>query len=217
MDGHTRRRLEARRRILEAADELFEENGGVDGGYEATTIDMIVERARVSRRTYFNHFDTKADALLLDLRSAVADHCAALRERPPYEPVFDAICGSFLQIAERFVEDPMNRRRSLRYARLTEYRGHLASAFVTWEAAITEVAAERVTSEREDTASVRQRARLDAGLALFLLRLAWEDWLASELSLKLDEHVPALVAEARNSLEAARRPSPYADTEQEGR
>jgi AcrR family transcriptional regulator len=215
MDGHTRRRLEARRRILEAADELFEENGGADGGYEATTIEMIVERARVSRRTYFNHFDTKADALLLDLKSAVADHCAALRGRPLDEPAFDAICGSFLQMAERFVEDPMNRRRLLRYARLTEYRGHLASAFVTWEAALTEVATERVASGHEDTAPGRQRARLDAGLALLLLRLAWEDWLTSGLALRLDEHVPALVAEARNSLEAARRPSPYADTGQE--
>jgi AcrR family transcriptional regulator len=53
-----RRRLELRRRILDAAVELFETQG-----YGATRVAEICERADVAHKTFFNHFGSKRDLL----------------------------------------------------------------------------------------------------------------------------------------------------------
>jgi AcrR family transcriptional regulator len=49
-----RRRLRNRAKLLEAAIELFQEQG-----LRATKLEEICERADVSPRTFFNHFDTR--------------------------------------------------------------------------------------------------------------------------------------------------------------
>ena len=51
-----RRKRELRARVLEAAAELFVENG-----IHATRVEEICERADVARRTFFNHFPSKQD------------------------------------------------------------------------------------------------------------------------------------------------------------
>ncbi|BDZ50014.1 TetR family transcriptional regulator [Frondihabitans sucicola] len=48
--------------LADAASELFLENG-----YSGTTVDQIAQRAGVSRATFFNYFQGKADLLWLDL------------------------------------------------------------------------------------------------------------------------------------------------------
>ncbi len=49
-----RRKLEVRGRMVDAAAELFEEQG-----YQATTVAEICERADVATKTFFNYFPTK--------------------------------------------------------------------------------------------------------------------------------------------------------------
>ncbi|HTU28919.1 MAG TPA: helix-turn-helix domain-containing protein [Solirubrobacteraceae bacterium] len=58
----------ARARILGAARELF-----ADPGINATGIADIVERARVSRRTLYQHFASKDDLIVAYLRELAAD------------------------------------------------------------------------------------------------------------------------------------------------
>lgn len=58
MGRRERQRQRIRSAILEAALELFAEQG-----YAATTIDQIAERADLARRTVFNHFPRKRDML----------------------------------------------------------------------------------------------------------------------------------------------------------
>ena len=53
-----RKRLEARERIVESAEHLFEMQG-----YEATTVNEIAERADIGYGTFFQHFPTKLDVL----------------------------------------------------------------------------------------------------------------------------------------------------------
>ena len=52
----TRKHSPARDRIVEAASSLFFEQG-----YQATTIDDVIERSGVSRPTLYTHFKTKED------------------------------------------------------------------------------------------------------------------------------------------------------------
>ncbi|HEY2774701.1 MAG TPA: helix-turn-helix domain-containing protein [Candidatus Binatia bacterium] len=51
-----RRKLEVRRRMVEAAEALFEERG-----VHATTVAEICDRADVAHKTFFNHFPAKQD------------------------------------------------------------------------------------------------------------------------------------------------------------
>ena len=51
-----RRKLEVRRRMLEAAEALFEERG-----VQQATVAEICERADVAHKTFFNHFPAKQD------------------------------------------------------------------------------------------------------------------------------------------------------------
>jgi AcrR family transcriptional regulator len=55
-----RKKGETRRRILEAAFELF-----VSNGFENTTIDQITDKADVGKGTFYNYFPTK-EAVLFD-------------------------------------------------------------------------------------------------------------------------------------------------------
>lgn len=52
----TRKNSNAREKIVEAASDLFFEQG-----YQATTIDHVIDRSRVSRPTLYNHFKTKEE------------------------------------------------------------------------------------------------------------------------------------------------------------
>jgi AcrR family transcriptional regulator len=52
----TRTHSKARDKIVEAASQLFFEQG-----YQATTIDDVIERSGVSRPTLYNHFKTKEE------------------------------------------------------------------------------------------------------------------------------------------------------------
>lgn len=53
-----RRKLEVRRRILDAAEALFDARG-----VSATRVAQICERADVAEKTFFNHFASKQDLL----------------------------------------------------------------------------------------------------------------------------------------------------------
>jgi AcrR family transcriptional regulator len=67
-----RQRRQIRARILDAALELFTEQG-----YTGTSVDQIAERADLARRTVFNHFPRKRDML----EAWVADRRALVTAR----------------------------------------------------------------------------------------------------------------------------------------
>jgi AcrR family transcriptional regulator len=70
---------ETRRRIREAADALF-----LEQGYVATSMDDIAKAAGVSRQTVFSAFGTKANLVkeAFDVRLAGDDEPVALADRP---------------------------------------------------------------------------------------------------------------------------------------
>ena len=62
-------------RIIEAAFDLF-----YNQGYQATTIDQVIEKSGVSRPTVYTHFSTKEDLCLAYLKERSARHLSAFRE-----------------------------------------------------------------------------------------------------------------------------------------
>jgi AcrR family transcriptional regulator len=60
-------------------------------GLDAVTVEAIADEADVSRRTFSNYFANKEDALLHGDRARMRRILAALRERPPGEPPWQAL------------------------------------------------------------------------------------------------------------------------------
>jgi len=60
--------------LADAAAELF-----LEQGWSRTTVDQIAQRAGVSRGTFFNYFESKADTFWLDLDATAAGLGDALR------------------------------------------------------------------------------------------------------------------------------------------
>jgi AcrR family transcriptional regulator len=83
-----RKKREARQHISDVATRLFAQRG-----FEAVTVVEIAEAAGLAKATVTNYFPRKED-LLLDLQ-AEAEHLLvdALRERPPGQPVVEAVRG----------------------------------------------------------------------------------------------------------------------------
>ena len=72
-----RRRIALRNRIAQVAAEIFEEYGGEDGGgHEKTTAEEIAERSDISVRTFFRYYQSKTDAIYVDVPSAIGTHLA---------------------------------------------------------------------------------------------------------------------------------------------
>lgn len=87
IERRTRERSETRQRILDAAREMF-----VEQGYEATTMRAIADRIEYTPTAIYHHFRNK-EALLAEL-------CAA---------DFRALAGAFQRIGK--IEDPIERLR----------------------------------------------------------------------------------------------------------
>jgi len=68
--------------LADAAAELF-----LEQGWSRTTVDQIAQRAGVSRGTFFNYFESKADTFWLDLDATAAGLGDALRASSGASPV----------------------------------------------------------------------------------------------------------------------------------
>jgi AcrR family transcriptional regulator len=79
--------------LADAASELFLENG-----YAGTTVDQIAQRAGVSRATFFNYFQGKADLLWLDLDRSLVGLQSALREASALADV-SAVAAALVGVA----------------------------------------------------------------------------------------------------------------------
>jgi AcrR family transcriptional regulator len=77
------KRRETRRRMLDAARRLFEEQG-----YDETTVEMIAADAGVSARTFHRYFDTK-DGVVAEAGTAIVRR--AIEELEPGASVADII------------------------------------------------------------------------------------------------------------------------------
>lgn len=58
MATQTERRAETRKKIIQASKKLFDKQG-----FEATSVDQIVTRAKVAKGTFYQYYETKVDVL----------------------------------------------------------------------------------------------------------------------------------------------------------
>lgn len=81
-----RKRQQTRIDLVRAAVRLFQEQG-----YEATTVDQIVELGNYSKSTFFRYFGGKEDVVFLDLPERVAQLAETLPTTTPEGDVWAAV------------------------------------------------------------------------------------------------------------------------------
>ena len=94
--GQRRGRRTTELRIVDAAQRLADDRGSIDG----FTMDELAEAVDVSRRTLFNYFPSKVDAVLgpeLDLASAALD---TFRSGGPHGDLIDDLQALVLTLLE---------------------------------------------------------------------------------------------------------------------
>ncbi|MER5255686.1 TetR family transcriptional regulator [Streptomyces sp. NPDC002855] len=86
--------------LAKAAFQLF-----LERGFEQTTVDDIVARAGVGRRSFFRYFPSKEDAVFPDHESCLADMTAFLEAADGADPV-DAVCDAARIVLRMYATNP---------------------------------------------------------------------------------------------------------------
>lgn len=100
--GRDRQREETRRRVYEAALQVFRRDG-----VDSARIDDIVGIAGVSRGTFYFHFPTKDDVLLELVRHSEESLCERIEAMPDDAPVDDVLIAIAEHMAQTWADDPV--------------------------------------------------------------------------------------------------------------
>lgn len=169
-----------RRELQEAAFELAQTRPLAD-----LSVADIATAAGVSRRTFFNHFAVKEDAVLPDRLSVPAEAAAVFIAGGPSGDLIDDL-NDLLRACVRAA-----RRESIgadHAAKLTAMMGGnqaVMSAFIVrhaeFEAELQELTVRRLNLDgTAEPADVRRKAQLCALLVTAVLRSSWEEWMGAD-------------------------------------
>lgn len=86
--------------LVEAAFQLF-----LDRGFERTTVDDIVARAEVGRRSFFRYFPSKEDVVFPEHERCLAEMTAFLDASADGEPV-DVVCDAARLVLRMYAANP---------------------------------------------------------------------------------------------------------------
>ncbi len=153
----TRKKDETRARIFKAAVHLFREKG-----FEATTVDEIIERADVAKGTFFNYFPRKESVLgyLSENQLAEAEeHAEAIFAAN--KPVREKLIELLQRIASVYEEEPELSRYVMRESMRRAYTPTDA-VHIHWHQLLA-----RLVDQGQQTHEFRRD--VDAGRAVYVL------------------------------------------------
>lgn len=168
----------------------------LERGFDATTVDDIVNAAGIARRTFFRYFRSKNDLPWGDFDALLVRMRAHLHSLPPDLPLMQALRQGVIEF-NRFPADelPYHRDRMWLLLNVPNLVAHSTLRYAAWRHVVAEYAAERLGDE-PDALEPQSIAWACLGLCL----AAYEQWLAHE-----DSDLLALLDEAFGRLAAAFR------------
>lgn len=184
---------DTRERLRSAASELFAERG-----FEATTVPDIVERAGVTRRTFFRHFADKREVFFAgdEIPRLAAD---MLADAPAdAQPFALAWAGFHALAAERF--EP-RRAEIVAGRRVIDAEPALRERDLQKQADLRAVLTAGYRARGVDAL----RARIVAGVAVELLQAALEQWADDDTGTPLAAHLERVRAEMASVLDVGGR------------
>lgn len=185
------RRLSTERRIARCALRLADERG-LDG----FTMDELAEEAEVSRRTLFNYFPGKIDAVLGPAPEPPGEAFETFRARGPHgDLVLDLrdLVGAMFDAAE------VDREDLVRHKRLLLTNPKLAAATHDRMLRLSERVVDAI-EQREGAGFGRRRARVAVGILAALFDTALEEFLTDKRRRTLTHHFNETLRTARELL-----------------
>jgi AcrR family transcriptional regulator len=175
-----RKKAKTRAAIQTHALRLFRRDG-----YDATTVQQIIEAADVSESTFFRYFPTKADVVLTDdfdplIVESFLTQPAHLRPIPALRAAFHAVFAG-LSDAQQLEQ----RERMLLVMAVPELRAAMLDQFAAAMQLMAEIFAQRVGRDAADM-RVRTVAGAVVGAAIAAIFTLVDDP-AADLAAKLDE------------------------------
>jgi AcrR family transcriptional regulator len=153
-------KLQTRLRLRVAAKELFEERG-----YDDVTVAEIAARARVSRKTLFQHFGSKEELLMAELDAVHEDLLDTLRERDLSQTPLEAVTAWLIEWAARRPSDAFER-----FVRMVgsgpSVEAMRRRLYEDWENALAAVLADEANEAR-----ATPRTRLTAAQLVAMIRV----------------------------------------------
>jgi AcrR family transcriptional regulator len=142
-----RKKAKTRGAIQAHALRLFREQG-----YEATTVEQIIEAAEVSESTFYRYFPAKADLVLTDEYDPLL--AAALRAQPPGLATIPALRAAVRSVMTGLTvaEEAEQRDRLALMMSVPELRGAMLGQFADGIRMLAEVVAERASRAAGDPA-----------------------------------------------------------------
>lgn len=142
-----RKKIKTRLEIQAHAMRLFREQG-----YEATTVEQIVEEAEVSESTFFRYFPTKGDVVLWDSFDPliVASVRAQPAELTPMTALRRALQSALAQLSAE--EKAEQRERANLAQEVPELRAAMLDQLASGIGLLAEVMAERTGRQADDLA-----------------------------------------------------------------
>ncbi|HXV92596.1 MAG TPA: TetR/AcrR family transcriptional regulator [Pseudonocardia sp.] len=167
-DARERKKRATRRALRAATVDL-----GLQRGLSAVRVEEIAEQAGVSPRTFFNYFETKEDAALLDLLTVTDDELAELAAGGPTDDVWAELTRLFAADVERADHDGPELPRVMELQRREPVlQGRQMARFARFEARLATAIGARLPDD--DTA--RLTARLMSGSCITAVRVGLERW-----------------------------------------
>lgn len=142
-----RKKVKTRDAIQTHALRLFREHG-----YDATTVQQIVQAAEVSESTFFRYFPTKGDVVLLDdLDPLIVE---AFRQQPHEFTSVQAVRAALLAVFGELTEQELaeQRERMNLVLSVPELRAALLDQYTSAMRLLAEVLAERTGRQPDDMA-----------------------------------------------------------------
>lgn len=166
----SRRKQQRREALQDAALELFAEQG-----YDATTVDDIAARAKVSAATFFRYFESKSDVLYNDPEGVLPVVWGTLINRPADENDLTALRHA---LAEAYLDrvDPERARLQARAVATSPLLRGLTYGFgLQWRAVISDALARRRGLQMPD-----ESCELAAAVALTAFGFALDAWMKGD-------------------------------------
>lgn len=156
-------------------------------GFDAVTVDDIVDGADVSKTTFYRYFESKDDVLLGTATDRLELMRSALLARPPDEATLDAVRNAFLAVAEHY---ELERDRTLTVGRILRTTPALAARNqeqqTAWEALLRDYFA-----DRGGTRAPELRHCVLAANVVAALRVAMDYWATTDAATGLPDVVDA--------------------------
>jgi AcrR family transcriptional regulator len=182
-----RKKARTRAAIQAHALRLFREHG-----YDATTVQQIIDGAEVSESTFFRYFPTKGDVVLSDdFDPLIVD---AFLSQPPELPPIQALRTAFRTVFDRLSDQEVSEQRDRMQLILSvpELRATMLDQLASAMSLLAGVLAERTGHHSDDTA-VRTLAGAVVG-AVVAVTFAMVDDPTANFAALLDEAMAHLEA-----------------------